>query len=274
MSAVSAAQVSLQPQGAAQDVVLGSAANESVLERAVEILRPRPKRVRDEQTEKKNISKKSKSSVSETAAIVGAGETKIQDLRQSLQVLGGEGSRVTLRQSTIAGAGLGIFATGKKLLKDGRYVTFEQGDPITEYSGQMLTYEQAKTEKRPFSHLRTHSRQRYVIDGTRLPNGTLITDPKKQMQGHGVGAFANHGVEESTRNADFDYVDSERNHRAFAVFKAGGPYKFDPASRVTFLRAKRDIAPGEEILVDYGRDYLGFGGQVPRAVCDDRSQAD
>lgn len=185
-----------------------------------------------------------------------------QRLRDGLSVLGAPESLVELRRSPIHGHGVFVCADAE----------IKAGQPITEYCGELVTYDEA--EDRPFSHLRTHARRRWAIDGTRLPDGTAIDDPQKQLLGHGIGAFANHAVREQDRNAVFDFIDTEYNERAFERFAAGATYDFDPAQRVTILRAWRDIGAGEEVLVDYGRDYRGFDDKHALRAADASANVD
>jgi hypothetical protein len=156
------------------------------------------------------------------------------------------GDGVEIRRSNIPQAGNGLFATRR----------FEAGDPITIYEGQLITHKQAQelTRQRLHTHVRSHIAHRWDLDGSRLADGTPITEPLEQMRGLGGGAFINH-IDEARVNATFDHVDSELMKKAFDDFARGGSPTFDPTQRYTFVRATKTILPGDEILTDYGKDY-------------------
>lgn len=161
------------------------------------------------------------------------------------------GPAIEIRPSTIPGAGYGVFAL----------VPFQRGDPITAYEGELLTMEEAR-ERRDIeingsSHLRAHIQHRYVLDGKRRPDGTLIVNPVQSMVGHGVAAFVNSVLRagDPRQNIDFDYVDSPVNMQAFESFARGGPDLRDPAQRITYVKATRRIEAGEELFAWYGEDY-------------------
>lgn len=163
----------------------------------------------------------------------------------ALHVLG-DGA-IELRLSSVPNGGFGLFA-----LRD-----FTIGEPITEYAGQLVTFAEAQKRRNAgmASHIRSHVPLRFAIDGQRLTDGTPITDPLKQLNGRGIGAYANHGTV-ALLNADFDRVDSSHNLEQLDRFVAGSPTAcIDPEQRVTFLRATRPIRRNAEIFVDYGRDY-------------------
>ncbi len=165
------------------------------------------------------------------------------DLKASLATYG---NGVTLQPSGIAGAGLGLFATR----------TFEAGEPITEYTGRIITDSTARAlSVAGRSHVRTQFPRRTHIDGKRLEDGTLITDPVSQTSGRGIAAFANDARDSTaySNNADFDFVDSLATDR---MLSAGQYERLDREGvRIVFLRAMRRIEAGEEIFIPYGNDY-------------------
>lgn len=189
--------------------------------------------------------------LSKSARLVHTEDTKkpedslFEHVKQSLHVLGDGG--VLLRQSNIPNAGLGLFANR----------SFKPCEPITAYTGESVTHQEAikRRKQGAASHLRRHIALRFAIDGSRAPDGMPIVDASQQMQGRGVGAFANHGGARRA-NADFAFVDSPHNERQMQQFLAGASnVDFDPDERITYLRATKPIAKGEEILLDYGSDY-------------------
>jgi len=88
------------------------------------------------------------------------------------------------------------------------------------------------------------------------------------MSGRGGGAYANDPIARERANAVFDFVDCEANRLALERFRSGTlPLRdepFDPLERISFLRATRDIEPGEEVFVNYGDDY--WRGQRPLSL--------
>ncbi len=154
----------------------------------------------------------------------------LSQVRAKLAVFG-DGA-IDVRRSRVAG--LGLFA--------GR--AFEKGEMITEYSGNFITREESvrrlgKTD----SHIRTHIGRRWDIDGLRQP-----------QVGRGAASFANDAAPPLKANSVFDFVDSQLAERDVERFFKGAPAIFRPEERITFLRASRAIARGEEIFVDYGQD--------------------
>ena len=72
----------------------------------------------------------------------------------------------------------------------------------------------------------------YVIDGFRSP-----------VEGYGLAQFANHSDDRARRNAKYEKI------------RTVGTRTHDKTMGI-YLKATRDIEPGEEILVDYGQDYF------------------
>ena len=168
------------------------------------------------------------------------------------------GNGVTLAPSGIAGAGLGLFAT-----RD-----FQAGEPITEYTGQLISHAQGrKLSLADRSHVRARFGFRDAIDGKRMPDGTPITDPATQMAGRGIAAFANDAYNSATysNNADFDIKNSPATD---AIIERGNINRLDrEGERVVFIRATRLIKAGEEIFIPYGTDYWrGYEGPRARSI--------
>ena len=129
---------------------------------------------------------------------------------------------VEVRPSSIFGAGMGLFATK----------FFAKGDAITEYDGEIIDRRQAEhlASLRRDTHIRSLSRHS-LVDGLKVP-----------ISGRGGGSFANDV--KGMYNANFCKVEE---------VIPGYP---DPRSGLRdmtriFLRALRDIHPGEEIFIDY-----------------------
>lgn len=149
-------------------------------------------------------------------------------------------------------AGLGVFALKK----------FEKNQPITEYYGKFISYDDAKklSEKKT-SHCRRHIAQQVVIDGRFMrTDGKEILDAKTQLIGHGVGAMCNDSAQEQNINASFDYADAPYNTKQFENFSNGGKYEPLAQHRVTFIRASKTIQPGDQICLNYGNDYWQRAG--------------
>jgi SET domain-containing protein len=177
-------------------------------------------------------------------------EFDYKDVKQRLEVLQADEAttNITVAPSSIADAGLGLFARKR----------FLRGDPITAYSGELIAHEEAtrRRNKKEDSHIRRHVAFRVCIDGARLRDGTVVTEPLKQLIGCGLAQYANHDCDKC--NADFEFVDSDENEAATKRFFDGEPFSscsFDAQKRITFIYALADIEIGEEILVNYGRDY-------------------
>lgn len=131
--------------------------------------------------------------------------------------------------STIAGAGLGLFADcrDQRLLERNNDVVFRKNAFICEYDGDHLTKEQFDRR-----YPRKKSRAPYVIKA----KNNLYVDSIKSNQG--LGRYAN-DCKRAKCNAKFSI-----NHR-------GG-------TKVS-LRAERNIKQGEEIMVPYGQEYWKYG---------------
>lgn len=154
------------------------------------------------------------------------------------------GHGVEIRESQIAGGGSGLFTTR----------SFDEGEAITAYSGQILSWKQARqVPPHEASHMRSLVPMRWTLDGKRLPDGTSITQPNEQLQGLGGAAFANDAVRTRFQmNADFDFWDSPANRRLLDVGEFGD---VRPGERIIVLKALRRIEAGEEVFVSYGQQY-------------------
>jgi len=126
--------------------------------------------------------------------------------------------KVYLDTSTIPHAGIGLF-TKEKILKNER---------ITDCQGQMINRKEALGLMRQGKD--THCKSlnfHVVIDGYKSWEET-------RKDGSGLASFANDGLTKEKNNTKFgtDYLQT-----------------------TVFLKALRDIEPGEEIFVSYGRAY-------------------
>ncbi len=132
------------------------------------------------------------------------------------------GDGVELRPSGIPRAGRGLFATR----------AFPRGAFITRYDGELITRDVAnrRREQGLDTHIRTlHEGSYFVIDGLRSDSA-----------GMGGGAFANDSRDPKTTNAKW---------------WTGPKNPANPLMTFVYLQAARDIRPGEEIFVSYGKGY-------------------
>lgn len=178
-----------------------------------------------------------------------------ESIRNSLATYG---NGVTLQTSNIPGAGLGLFATRR----------FEAGEPITEYTGQIIDDKKARSlSASERSHVRTKFPMRLHIDGKNMPDGTPITDPETQMSGRGIAAFANDARDDPrySNNAVFDFVDTPATDRMIAAGQLARLPR--EGERIVFLRALGPIEPGAEIMIRYGDDYWrALAGPARRSI--------
>ena len=127
---------------------------------------------------------------------------------------------------------------------------FPQGSAVARCTGELLPWSSAR--QLPIAqtdHIRSVTPMRWVMDGSKLDDGTPITDPNVQLAGvESGGLFANdaHNQPGKVNNTEFDHWDPPEQQQLF---------ERSPHARHVFLVATRDIEPGDEILVDYGRDY-------------------
>jgi len=123
-----------------------------------------------------------------------------------------------VKPSTLPDAGRGLFADHD----------FAKGQRITEYCGELIDHKQAlalRAEGKA-QYVRVVEAQHSYIDG--------IKDPT-QISSAGWASMANHS---DAPNAVFDRV-WEKSKAQYRVF----------------IKAKRAIAKGEEIFVNYGKGY-------------------
>ena len=162
-----------------------------------------------------------------------------EKMKEAMSTLG---NGLETRESTIPGAGLGLFAT-----RD-----FVDDEVITSYYGQIISYKEAMTRAR--SHIRSLYTMRTAIDGRFMRDGTPITDPATQLQGLGAASLCN-DTRTGNDNAMFVVVHSAENLKKFESFRANGNWKLDPEQSDVFIFADGPIAAGQEIFVSYGEDY-------------------
>lgn len=130
------------------------------------------------------------------------------------------GNGVSIRKSSIDGAGNGLFAD----------VNFNTKDIITEYTGEYI--DRAKADElrrlRKHTHVRAVEMGRSYIDGYKDPSLAI---------GKGGASFTNHKPGKEA-NAKFVTI-----------------YDSNTAQYRVYIKAKRPILKGEEIFVDYGKNY-------------------
>ena len=132
------------------------------------------------------------------------------------------GSGLEVKQSTIPESGNGLFATK----------SFNAGEWVTNYSGPRINRPEAEKLKalKEHSHLKTVEFGFQIINGIKHPSFA-----REKIKGG--GSFANDS-RNGKQNAMFVTVYDETKEK----------YK-------VFLQALRDIAAGEEILVNYGSTW-------------------
>jgi hypothetical protein len=166
------------------------------------------------------------------------------EISASLQVVG---QGLQIKESTINGAGLGVFTVGP----------IGAGQVITEYYGAYVEWKEAKG--RESSHMRALFPMRLSIDGLYMSDGkTKITNPSTQLHGYGAAAFSNDARSEEENNAEFQTVHSESNRKAIDDYLSGSArcdWTAEPGESKVILVAIKDIGAGEEIFVSYGADY-------------------
>jgi hypothetical protein len=145
--------------------------------------------------------------------------------------------------SQIEGAGPGLFANR----------AYAAGDVVTLYSGELIDAATAaeRAARKEATHVIQLIPRRWYIDGLRTPGGRRVADPERDLRGLGMGAYANSTNKRLADNARFDFADSERN-RAIVARDACNTAELNPRRRVKYVRALTEIAPGDEILIEYG----------------------
>jgi hypothetical protein len=163
---------------------------------------------------------------------------------------------VELGPSLVVGAGTGLFA--KRAIG--------AGDAVTEYAGKLVSKDEARNLQRDgrATHVVRHVQGLWALDGLRTPDGTPMTaeNAEQLLLGRGLGAFAN---DARFPNAVYDFVDSAINVRAIEAFQSGRNVRPLPDERITYLRALRPIAAGDEIFVSYGAAYWSEQADRERA---------
>ncbi len=145
-----------------------------------------------------------------------------------------------VRPSGIRGAGNGVFAAR----------AFKRGQIVTWYDGPIIPWVPARTLP---EGLRTHARALYMMRYTILGNVDAATlryiTQAAQWRGKGAGACLND--------------QGAANNVTFYPLEAGRTGPFD---KIVGIRAARDIAPGEELFIGYGKDYWRHVGEEAEAA--------
>jgi len=139
-----------------------------------------------------------------------------------------------IKLSCLEGAGLGLFSTE----------LIEKGSLITEYGGRIVY----RTEAEQMRLRGEDTHLRAVVLGSEALDGRVqepLFSQDYYIKNHLAGGFANGAPKSSDRNTV--YI----NERGIGRIHPSG----EVASDRVFLKAQRDIQPGEEILVDYGPTF-------------------
>ena len=153
---------------------------------------------------------------------------------------------LTLAPSTLSDpdagidAGVGVFALS----------SFKTGQPITEYTGEILPYNVARERELKHSAAASHMRGlaplRWVIDGKYTEQGVEIKGPLAERFDKGVAAFVNDPLDDDLVNARSVWMQSDL---------VKDPFKLGCHERIVYLEALKPIKKGEEIFASYGEDY-------------------
>lgn len=131
------------------------------------------------------------------------------------------GSGLEVLPSRIPNAGNGLFATR----------VFANNSLITLYEGNVI--DKAEADRRQSQgqahYIRSAVKQHKYIDSLRDP---------EQAHGRGGASFVNDGTEWGWNNSTFETKFCQKQARD-----------------ILFLKATKEILPGEEIFASYGRDY-------------------
>jgi hypothetical protein len=202
------------------------------------------------------LEKRNKSGDSSVVQAMSETENKMAAVLSQLHVLGDD--FLELRDTPL---GLGVFAKQRLTV----------GTPITQYYGEIITWKEARRRAaldNGGSHIRRLKHGYWAIDGKYLADGTEVTDARVQLLGHGLGAYCNDTNSPEKLNAHFAWVDSPINEKRFNDFAMRGvAYEPLPGETIVYLVVgkdpdvadssvvPRDIEPGEEICVCYGKQY-------------------
>lgn len=142
-------------------------------------------------------------------------EMQLENIRERLT------AKLRVGKSTIQGAGRGLFAD------EG----LKKSDLICEYNGVVITFEEAKRRRAEgkATHIRSLLPMQLCIDGIDAKIG---------------GALANDPRDASKVNAEM-----------ISYHAANNCFHVKPDRSLVYLRAIKDIPPGGEIFVSYGKDY-------------------
>lgn len=153
-------------------------------------------------------------------ALAPAEDTKLND-DEMAKMRATFTAKTEVKMSTLPRAGRGLFACER----------IEAKQNIVEYKGEIITFTEAKARRLQgkSSHIRSIIPMSLCVDGIKAESGgAMVNDPKRQ----------------SLINAELVSFHSTLN-----VFRC------NPKHSLSYIRALRVIQPGEEIFVDYGRDY-------------------
>lgn len=156
------------------------------------------------------------------------------------------GNGLEIRASLIPNAGLGVFANR----------AYARDEIVTWYEGRLMAWDEFQRAERHDARYHEYARPlihgRWMLVGNQTDDGAWITDPRTQRLG--LGAFINDGFPHT--NVTFTTLDTNENWRRF-LHRA----EKLPSETIVAITALRDIAEGEELLLDYGaraRQLMGI----------------
>jgi hypothetical protein len=149
------------------------------------------------------------------------------------------GDGLAIHQSTIANAGLGVFATRP----------YRKDEVVTYYDGRVMAFreflEAELKDARYVSYARHLISRQWMIVGNQTDEAEWIVDPRLERLGRGVGAYINDGF--PNENVTFTALNTNANWQRFLRQQ-----DLLPTGAMVAITALRDIGTGEELFLSYG----------------------